>query len=455
PCRSDPPNDDTLIEAADLDIPLQNGWTLFAHQKEAIVCCIQKKRSILAYEMGLGKTLIGLIWAKSFCNTIPNCMAIVIAPCTLLENWKKEASLVGLSSNVRFASWAKIPSVSELLRSGYKSFVLICDEAHAMQTLNSARTQATLALCQSMSCKGVLLATGTPMKNGRPANIYPLLVGIRHEIAKNKIYFEKRYCNARKTKFCPWDISGASNLEELRSLIGNSMLRKSKEECIQDMCSLRRVKLNISIDSASMKSYSRLCVKMKKALAAKNSAHCGLDSLTELRQLISIAKVLLPLVPSTVDHVVEELNVKRKPVVVFVWFRETVTAIRMLISGRHLDTGALISCQSITGDITDYLVKIERQRIVDQFQEGKIDVLILTYGVGSTGLTLTMSSRVVLLDRPWTPGDVKQAEDRVRRIGQVEKEVKSTWISGFPYDEQLDALLLSKDKKSSQVVEGI
>lgn len=62
--------------------------------------------------------------------------------------------------------------------------------------------------------------------------------------------------------------------------------------------------------------------------------------------------------PSTVDHVVEELNVKKKPVVVFVWFRETVTAIRMLISGRHLDTGAMISCQSITGDITDYLVKI-------------------------------------------------------------------------------------------------
>ena len=187
------------------------------------------------YSQGLGKTLIGLIWAKAFCNTIPNCVAIVIAPCTLLEIWKKEASLVGLSSsnvdprcNIRFASWAKIPSVQELLRVGCKSFVLICDEAHAMQTLKSARTQAALALCQSMSCKGVLLATGTPMKNGRPANIYPLLVGIRHEIAKHKIEFEKRYCNARKTKFSPWDISGASNLEELRSLIGNSMLRKSK-----------------------------------------------------------------------------------------------------------------------------------------------------------------------------------------------------------------------------------
>lgn len=35
------------------------------------------------------------------------------------------------------------------------------------------------------------------------------------------------------------------------------------------------------------------------------------------------------------------------------------------------------------------------------------------------GLTLTRSHTVILLDRPWTPGDTAQAEDRVRRIGQV------------------------------------
>lgn len=61
----------------------------------------------------------------------------------------------------------------------------------------------------------------------------------------------------------------------------------------------------------------------------------------------------------------------------------------------------------------------------------------------------------MLLDRPWTPGDVKQAEDRVRRIGQHAAEVTSTWISGFSYDDQLDSMLLSKDKRSNQVVEGI
>lgn len=74
--------------------------------------------------------------------------------------------------------------------------------------------------------------------------------------------------------------------------------------------------------------------------------------------------------------------------------------------------------------------------------------------MGSTGLTLTKSHRVVLLDRPWTPGDVVQAEDRVRRIGQAASEVTSTWVSAFLYDDLLDRLLLSKDKKNAQVIGG-
>ena len=66
------------------------------------------------------------------------------------------------------------------------------------------------------------------MKNGRPCNILPLLIAIRHQIARNKIEFEKRYCNAKKTKFCPWDTSGSSNLIELKKKIEGSLIRKTK-----------------------------------------------------------------------------------------------------------------------------------------------------------------------------------------------------------------------------------
>lgn len=233
-------NDSKLIATAELDGTLSNGYSLFSHQKEAVIKCIENKRTILAFDMGLGKTLISLVWAKAFCRTYPSCMLVVVAPCTLMENWKREAAIIGFevpsersgdnsSLNMVLCSWAKIGTAEELLRRGKRDrFVLVCDEAHAMQSVRSIRTQATLALCKHSRCVGCILATGTPMKNGRPANLFPLLTGIRHPVAANKTNFEKRYCDAKKTKFCAWDISGASNLEELRSVIGYFLLRKTK-----------------------------------------------------------------------------------------------------------------------------------------------------------------------------------------------------------------------------------
>lgn len=59
----------------------------------------------------------------------------------------------------------------------------------------------------------------------------------------------------------------------------------------------------------------------------------------------------------------------------------------------------------------------------------------------------------MLLDRPWTPGDARQAEDRIRRIGQRATEVQSLWIAGFSFDDSLDKLLQKKDRNSLKVME--
>ena len=90
--------------------------------------------------------------------------------------------------------------------------------------------------------------------------------------------------------------------------------------------------------------------------------------------------------------------------------------------------------------------------IVDHFQAGSIQVLVCTFGVGSVGLTLTRSHRVVLMDRPWTPGDVMQAEDRICRIGQKHAEIVSYWVTTFDYDDKLDNLLESKESNSHMVL---
>ena len=73
-----------------------------------------------------------------------------------------------------------------------------------------------------------------------------------------------------------------------------------------------------------------------------------------------------------------------------------------------------------------------------------------TFGAGGVGLTLTAAHTVILLDRPWTPGDALQAEDRVRRIGQT-RPVTSIWMVAFDLDKQIDGILEQK-KTSSNIV---
>lgn len=59
---------------------------------------------------------------------------------------------------------------------------------------------------------------------------------------------------------------------------------------------------------------------------------------------------------------------------------------------------------------------------------------------------------MILLDRPWSPGDLLQAEDRIRRIGQMSNHIESIWIAAFDLDKKLDKMLQIKDKASQVVI---
>lgn len=101
-------------------------------------------------------------------------------------------------------------------------------------------------LARHRDCVGCLLLTGTPMKNGKPCNIYPLLKCIRHPLGENQRKFEARYCDGQYKQYGRyrpevWDAKGATNLAELHDKIGDYMLRKTKEECLDLKGKSRRV----------------------------------------------------------------------------------------------------------------------------------------------------------------------------------------------------------------------
>src|SRR4029077_17422294 len=69
------------------------------------------------------------------------------------------------------------------------------------------------------------------------------------------------------------------------------------------------------------------------------------------------------------------------------------------------------------------------------------------------GITLTAAQTVLLIDRPWTPGDTIQAEDRLHRIGQKDA-VTSLWLQFGGLDQRIDALLQQKQQIIDQVLTG-
>lgn len=134
----------------------------------------------------------------------------------------------------------------------------------------------------------------------------------------------------------------------------------------------------------------------------------------------------------------QELLEQGQQVVIFTEFLESAHQISAALGGELL-----------TGETpTD-----ERQALVDRFQAGRSKVFTGTIRAGGVGITLTAASYVILVDRPWTPGDAEQAEDRCNRIGQTQT-VNALWLQYGQIDSAIDTLLQQKSDRIELVLKG-
>ena len=137
-----------------------------------------------------------------------------------------------------------------------------------------------------------------------------------------------------------------------------------------------------------------------------------------------------------------DLLARDGPVVVFTAFVPTARLLHRVLGGDR--QGALL---------TGAVPAARRQALVDRFQAGTVPLLIATYGTGGLGFTLHRARHVVLLERPWTPGDTEQAEDRCHRIG-MGAMLTSHWLQLGVADQLVDDLIASKEERISRVRHG-
>lgn len=281
--------------------------------------------------------------------------------------------------------------------------------------------------------------TGTPLKNGRPINLFPLLEATGHKLAADRWQYQRHFCNAHHEHFgkkSVWVNTGAAHLDELAKKTEDVILRRTKQECLTELPEKTRLFKEVELETKEASAYSKKIRELvenyrQRAKDGKVDADAeALVTLNILRKVGSEAKV------RSAIALAEELLEQGQQAVLFTEFVESAKAIHEALGGELL-----------TGESKD------RQAMVDRFQSGESKAIVGTIKAGGVGITLTAASNVILVDRPWTPADAFQSEDRCWRLGQ-QNAVFATWLQLGAIDEAIDSLLLSKQQRIELVLKG-
>lgn len=94
-----------------------------------------------------------------------------------------------------------------------------------------------------------------------------------------------------------------------------------------------------------------------------------------------------------------------------------------------------------------------RQNHIDDFQNGKVKVILVVTAAGGTGITLTAARTAVFLQLPWSNVDYQQAVGRVHRIGS--EKHSSVRIIHYLTNETIEETMMNTLDEKAQMLEEI
>jgi len=315
---------------------------------------------------------------------------------------------------------------------------VIADEAHMVSNGDAQQTRALQRIAANAAT--VIECTGTAITRDT-ANAFALAATLDPDSWSNRKRFTARYC-ARITEDYGERITGLSPAaaEEFFAILDRQMRRVTKAQALPEL----PPKVYSVRDPEIPDEWAKAYRTMEEDMLARLPDGGELPVMTTLLQVMRLSQLASSAADvERTERYDEELGMMVPHYLVTLkapsWkaeslleiFRENqdaplvcFTASRQLamIAGRDycepagLRTGYVVG----TGDgITDRT----RQRDVDDFQAGKLDIIIATAKAGGTGITLTRADTAVFLQRDWGLGDGIQPEDRLHRIGQQASSV--------------------------------
>ena len=371
---------------------------LFPHQEEAKQFLLANRRCILADQPRVGKTLPAAAAALQHLPAIIVCPAIAktvweaafnkLDPSVPVKviNGKKQAAEI-ICSGVTIVNYDILSSVTTF--SGIKTVVF--DECHRLKNNKAIRTKAAMLMMKKID--RVYALSGTPIPN-RPIELWPILHGLG--IYRGGWFdFAARYA---KMWSAPWgmDVSGASNIPELKALMRPYVLRRKKEDIFMDyrQPQVSLVTFDLPIDKREQQFDA-------DALVANPNALMAFEGLAEIMREAGMRKI------KAASEFISDLLQSGEPIVVFAHHKDVVHGLVEELK----DHKPVV----VVGDTPS----AKRTENIAAFQSGQTKVIVGNIAAMSEGVDLSAADTIVFVECTWSTSALEQASSRVENINKA------------------------------------
>lgn len=419
---------------------------------------------ILADDMGLGKTIQTLahLLKEKQCRRM-RLPSLVIAPTSLMGNWRREAAnftptlkvltLHGTERHQHFHAIDEhdiILTTYPLLRRDkeilmeHQFHYIVLDEAQSIKNPKSQTSQVVYDL----KAHHRLCLSGTPMENhiGELWSMFHFLMpGFLGTLERfNRLFrnpIEKQGDDIRQA--------------QLSRRIAPFLLRRTKSEVASELPEKTEIIRAVALEGPQRDLYESIRLAMDKKVRAEiqkkglSRSHIMiLDALLKLRQcccdprLVSLPQAKKVKQSSKLNLLMEmvpEMLEEGRKILIFSQFTTMLSLIEDELNARD------ISYTKLTGKTR------KRDEAIEKFQGGEVPVFLISLKAGGVGLNLTAADTVIHYDPWWNPAVENQATDRAHRIGQD----KAVFVYKLITEETVEDKILALQKKKSELADAI
>lgn len=445
--------------------------TLRTYQEEGVAWMQFLRRygfgGVLADDMGLGKTLQTLahldIEKESGRLDKP---ALIIAPTSLLGNWKAEAKK--FTPNLRIALYYGsgrdniLDNINkyDLLITSYtllsldieylkkeKFYYLILDEA---QKIKNARSESAKA-AKLINTQYYLALSGTPMEN-HLGELHSIFDTVMPDFLGSLKEFKTLYQNPIEKEH---SIEAG---QRLNHRLLPFMLRRTKDKVATELPLKTEIIRSVSFESDQAQLYETIRVSMEKSVRESiktmglAKSHISiLAALLKLRQVCCDPRLLKIEEAQKIKEsaklemlleLVQELREEGRRILIFSQF----TSMLEIIEEQMIKNN--VSYSKLTGST------LKRQEQIDKFNEDKTELFLISLKAGGVGLNLTKADVVIHYDPWWNPAAEDQATDRAYRIGQDKPVFVYKLIVENSVEEKIVQMQESKKALAEAIYEG-